>query len=97
MSFFLKPGTCNRQHATKSCNSMCLSNVEYVIGKYIKNTGTWGAGVAQLVKSLTLGFSSSHDLTVHGIEPAMDPALSAWDSLSLPLSLLLPHSHSLSQ
>ena len=48
--------------------------------------GTW---VAQLVKYQTLDFGSSHDLTVHGIEPhvglradSMEPA---WD-FSLPLS-----------
>ena len=52
--------------------------------------GTW---VAQLVKHLTLDFSSDHDLTVHEFEPhvglltdSMEPA---WDSLSPALSACL--------
>ena len=51
-------------------------------------TGAW---VARLVKCLTLGFSSEHDLIVHA-----DSAELAWDSLSLPLSLSLLHTFSLS-
>ena len=47
----------------------------------------WGTWVAQSVKSLTLDFSSGHDLTVHGIEPHMGPGNPAWDSLSPSLSL----------
>ena len=55
-----------------------------------------GAWVAQLVKHLTLDFSSDHDLTVHEFQPhvglltdSMEPA---WDSLSPALSApsLLP-------
>ena len=30
-----------------------------------------GSWVAQSVKRLTLGFSSGHDLTVHGLEPCV--------------------------
>ena len=48
---------------------------------------TGGAWEAQLVKRLTLGFSSGHDLTVRGIEPRVqlcaDTEEPAWDSLSL--------------
>ena len=59
--------------------------------------GTW---VAQLVKRLTLDFSSGHDLTVREIEPRVglcaDTVEPAWDSRSFPLSLPLPHSCSLS-
>ena len=47
--------------------------------------------MSQLVKRLTLGFGSGHDLTVCGFEPrvglcagSVEPA---WDSLSPPLSL----------
>ena len=45
--------------------------------------GTW---VAQSVKQLTLGFSSAHNLLVHGIklhvELCTDNVEPAWDSLS---------------
>ena len=45
--------------------------------------------MAQCVKSLTLGFSSGHDVTVSEFEPHIrlraDSVESAWDSLS-PLS-----------
>ena len=61
----------------------------------------WGAWVAQSVECLTLGFSSGHDLTVSEFEPHVglcaDRSEPAWDSLSLPLSLPLPRSLSLSQ
>ena len=57
--------------------------------------------MAQLMKRLTLDFSSGHDIMVHEFEPhvrlhadAMEPA---WDSLS-PYPLLCPSAaHSLSQ
>ena len=46
--------------------------------------------MAQLVECPTLGFSSSHDLVVCGIEPWVrllaNSAEPAWDSLSLSLS-----------
>ena len=49
--------------------------------------------MAELVKHLTLDFSSGHDLTLREIEPLMgicaDSTEPAWDSLS-PLSLPLP-------
>ena len=49
--------------------------------------------MAQLVKPLTLGFSSGHGLTVRGPEPQVgfcaDSAEPAWDSLSLSLFLSL--------
>ena len=49
--------------------------------------------MAQLVKYLTLDFSSRHDLTVHGFKPQVglcaDGSEPAWDSLSLSLSLSL--------
>ena len=53
--------------------------------------------MAQLVKGWTLDFGSSHNLTVHGIEPRIglyaDSVEPVWDSLSLPLlSLSLPPS-----
>ena len=50
--------------------------------------GTW---MAQSIKRLTLGFSSSHDLMVHETEShvglCIDSMESAWDCLSLLLSL----------
>ena len=61
-----------------------------------------GAWMPQLVKHLTLGFSSGPDLTIHEFEMdfgfCADSAEPAWDSLSFPLSLSLPCScaHSLS-
>ena len=58
----------------------------YLWSKSLEIRGTW---VAQLVKRLTLGFGSGHDLTVCGIKPCVGlHALSAepaWDSLSLSL------------
>ena len=55
--------------------------------------------MAQLVKHATLDFSSGHDLTVFEIEPHVglydDSAEPTLNSLSLPLSLPLPHSLSL--
>ena len=51
---------------------------------------SWGAGVAQSVKRLTLDFGSGHDLTVHEFEPCIglcsDSEEPAWDSLSPSLS-----------
>ena len=56
--------------------------------------------MAQWVKLPTLGFSSGHDLMVHGFELHIglhtDSAEPALDSLSLPFSLPLPCSLSLS-
>ena len=53
-----------------------------------------GAWVAQLVKCPTLGFSSGHDLSVHGLEPCIglcaDSVETAWDSLSPSLSVASP-------
>ena len=48
--------------------------------------------MAQLVKRLTLDFSSGHDLMVCEIEPPIgaDSVEPAWDSLSLRLSLPFP-------
>ena len=60
----------------------------------------WGAWEAQSVKRLTLNFGSGHDLTVCGFEPRVglcaDSVEPAWDSLSLPFSLPLLLSLSLS-
>ena len=52
--------------------------------------------MAQLVKHLTLDLGSGHDLRVHEFKPHIaglcaDSAESAWDSLSLPLSVFPPH------
>ena len=73
----------------------------------IKNVNLRGAWVAQLVKCLTLDFSSGHDLTVCETEPHVglcaDGAEPAWDSFSPSLSappllmLVLSCSLSLSQ
>ena len=64
----------------------------------MQDRGTW---VAQAVTHLTLGFGLGHDLTVHEFEPYVrlwaDSTDPAWDSLSLPLSLPLPFSFSLSK
>ena len=67
---------------------------------YILKETYRGAWVAQLVKYLTLDFGSGHDFMVHEIEPALGSALSAWSLLvilSLPLSLLLSPTRTLSQ
>ena len=44
--------------------------------------------MAQLVKCLTLGFSSDHDLGVHEIKPHIGLCANSVDSLSLTLSAL---------
>ena len=56
--------------------------------------------MTQQVKRPTLDFGSGHDLTVRGFKAcirlcagSVEPA---WDSLSPPPSLPLPHSHCLS-
>ena len=53
--------------------------------------GTW---VAQSVKLLTLSFCSGHDLIVRGFEPRIRlcalTAISLLETLSVPLSMLLP-------
>ena len=62
----------------------------------------WGPWVTQLVKCLTLDFSSSHDLKVCGIKPRVglcaDSVEPAWDFLSPSLFVppLLMCAHSLS-
>ena len=65
-----------------------------------KSSKAQGAWVVQLVEHLTLDFGSGHDLTVCELEPHIglqaDSAESAWDSLSLSLSLLLSCSRVLS-
>ena len=65
----------------------------------VRKYGTGGAQVAQPVKRLTLHFGSGHDLLCHEFEPHVgfctDSVRPAGDSLSPPLSLLLP-SHTLS-
>ena len=54
-----------------------------------RNKKFWGTWVAQLVKGLTLGFSSDHDVMVRGIEPGIrlyaDSVEPAGDSLTLSL------------
>ena len=54
----------------------------------VKNPGAW---VAQLGECLTLGFGSSHDLTIREFEPHLEPCAvrvePVWDSLSLSLPL----------
>ena len=56
-----------------------------------QETFSGGACVAQSVKHWTLDFSSGHDFTVCEFEPHVglhaDVVESAWDSLSLSLSL----------
>ena len=39
--------------------------------------------MAQLVKCLTLDFSSGHDLTVHGFKPRIGSKLTAWSLLGI--------------
>ena len=54
--------------------------------------------MAQLVRYLTLDFSSGHDLTVRGFKPHIqlcaDSVEPAWGSLSLPLPCSLARSPS---
>ena len=56
--------------------------------------------MAQLVKELTPGFGSGHDLMVHEFEPwvglCAGSEVPAWDSLPLP-PLVHMHTHILSQ
>ena len=56
--------------------------------------------MAQSAERWTLDFGSGHDLTVRGFQPrpglCADSSEPASDSLSLPLSLFLPHLCSLS-
>ena len=51
---------------------------------------TWGSWMAQLVKQMTLDFSSGHDLLVQEFEPRVrlhaNSVEPAWDSPSLSLS-----------
>ena len=66
----------------------------------IKKKENWGAWVPQLVKHLTLAFSSGHDLSVSWVwAPSWalcwQPRACLGFSLSLPLSLPLPHSRRL--
>ena len=60
-----------------------------------------GAWAAESVRHPTLDLGSGHDLTIGEFKPQVrlctDSAEPAWDSLSLPLSLPLPCSQSLSQ
>ena len=57
-----------------------------------KSRGTWAA---QVVKCLTLDLGSGQDLTICGIKARVrlcaDSAGSAWDSVSLSLSLFPAH------
>ena len=65
----------------------------------LRNVDCRGTWVAQLVKRLTLGFGSGHNLTVREFKPCVglcaDSSEPAWDSLSPLLSARL--SLSLSQ
>ena len=77
--------------------AVCAQNMRRK-SRVVNSTLTWGRlGGAQSVKRPTFDFSSGHD-TVRGIEPCIrlhaDSAEPVWDSL--PLSLSLPHSRSLS-
>ena len=68
--------------------------------RYKNLRNSWDTWVAQMVKHLTLHFSSGHGLMVRETEsrggPSADSAEPAWDSLSPSLSLALPHSCCLS-
>ena len=65
----------------------------------LKRQSLWGAPVAQLLKCLTLGFGSGHDLMVRGFEPHVrlhadspEPAVrNLLGILSLSFSLPLPY------
>ena len=46
-----------------------INNYSIVVINCKRLKTTWGTWVARWVKRLTLGFSSGHDLEVHGIEP----------------------------
>ena len=67
----------------------------YLRKSFIEYLEYWGAWVAQLVKRLTLGFLSVHNLGVLGLIPVSGSVLFE-DSLPLPLPLPA-HVHALSQ
>ena len=98
---------CNKDNNVLSVVVRVKSMVQKQSAWNIKSMGTqqkfsWDAWVAQLVKCLTLDFSSGYDLTVCGFEPRMgfctDSAEPAWNFLSPSLSAppLLTHALSLS-
>ena len=68
---------------------MCSKNI------IVADRGAW---LAQSIKSLTLGFSSGHDLTVRRFEPcSQHRACLRFSLFSLSHSLPLPHPLSFSQ
>ena len=73
----------------RACNSWswCRGLKPHVWHRVYLKRGGGGAWVAQLIKHLTLDFSSGHDLTVRGFEPHIgfcaDSVEPAWDSLPL--------------
>ena len=77
----------------RAATHTCMHTYKVCITKYWSG-GPWGA---QLVKRLTLDFSSGHDLAFCDIElhPGLhaDGTGPAWDSLSLSLCLSPEHAH----
>ena len=61
------------------------------ISQLKKNQRLWGAWVAQLVRLPILGFSSGHDLVVHGFKPHIGPRVDGMEpAVILSLSLSTP-------
>ena len=77
----------------------------YTICQQLKNQAAWGRLAGSV--GWESDFGSGRDLVVRGLEPRVgfcadtsEPGVRAWSLLRilcLPLSLALPHSHSVSQ
>ena len=86
------------QSSDKACGRLCAINsisqcfLQCYFASFHEEVESRGTLVAQLIGHLTLDFSSGCDLRVMGWSPMSGSAFcgeSAWDSLSLPLSLLV--------
>ena len=97
MMYWQKVNSLRLPHSAHVIHLSTSSRGHFILSHHHHKKGVWGAWVAQLVKRLTLDFSSGRDLImVRRFEPrirlradSMEPAR---DSVSLPLSLPLPDS-----
>ena len=104
LAFAPRQGSCNADRTlcffplSKHTVSCMTFNCNWKSKQWLKiiQLSAW---VAQLVEHQTLDLGSGHDLTVYKIQPHVWLPLTVWyllGILSLPLSLPLPCSHSLS-